>query len=331
MTATANQYTDFVRRGDIALPDSFVLSHHQQASIALHLAYNIYGDLNKPCILLLGGISSGKDAGHQSAQYASGWFEQHIGYGKTLDLNHYSILTIDYLAGHGDSTSSLNNKEILVITPDDQARAIIELTNSLGLKSLQLAIGYSYGGQVLLNVGAIQPDLIVHSLVCSAAHQPSPKATALRSLQRQLLKRTEIPEQERVSLARQLAHLFYRGEGEFDERFSSDVILNNEESSSEVESYLTHQGRKFAENFSARAFYQLSLSTDLQQINSGELQQSITFLAIEEDQLVPVALIESLAEATDSALIKLSSNVGHDAFLVEHNKMTWVMRRLLAQ
>ena len=283
MTAQANQHTDFVSQGTYALPDSFVLSHHQEASASLSLTYNIYGEAANPCILLLGGISSGKDAGHQSGQFASGWFEQHIGYNKTLDLNHYSILTIDYLGGHGESTSSLTTEEILVITPEDQARAILALINYLGLNSVQLAIGYSYGGQVLLNVGAIQPDLIEHSLVCSAAHQPSPKATALRSIQRQLLQRTDIPELERISLARQLATLFYRGESEFDERFSADVRLTNSESSSEVENYLEYQGKKFAAKFSARAFYQLSLSTDLQKLEPEQLQQPLTLLAIDED------------------------------------------------
>ncbi|PWK53835.1 hypothetical protein [Pleionea mediterranea] len=118
------------------------------------LAYTLYGDSNKPCILVLGGISAGRDVAHCTTEYASGWWSAQVNNEGAINLNDYCVLGIDYLGGNGQSSAPDSDASALcnAIDTRDQANAIAWLQHHLSISQFEAAIGSSYGGKVVLSL-----------------------------------------------------------------------------------------------------------------------------------------------------------------------------------
>src|SRR3546814_717158 len=163
------------------------------------------------------------------------------------------------------------------------------------------------------------PDRLDSVLVLSMAARPAPMASALRALQRDLLRLGEDLgfQAEAVAMARALAVTTYRSDAEFSRRFAGSPERQGGCWRLPVEAYLRAQGERFARQFDADAYRVLSESLDLHQVDPRQLHTSLHLLAIDQDRLVPRADIQSLARVTGASFTCLSSEYGHDAFLKE--------------
>ena len=132
-----------------------------------------------------------------------------------------------------------------------------------------------------------------------------------------------------LTLARALAMATYRSAREFEERFSGDAVRTPEGFRFPVEAYLLARGESYAAHYRPEAFVCLSESIDLHRVEPGEIHVPTTLVAVEEDQLVPVADMRQLRDRLggNCRLVEISSLYGHDAFLKE----TDVLRDVFAQ
>jgi homoserine O-acetyltransferase len=142
-----------------------------------------------------------------------------------------------------------------------------------------------------------------------------------------------------MGIARRIAHLTYRTESEMDVRFGRQ-LQGDETGRYAVESYLDHQASKLARRFDANTYIALTdamNSHDIGRDRGGvaEALQSITVpvvvVSIDTDRLFPPRLqveISDLVPTADAPIV-ISSDFGHDGFLVEAESMGDAIRHAL--
>jgi homoserine O-acetyltransferase len=295
----------------------------------LAIGFRHYGDPGLPLVIALGGISAGRHIVACPDDPQPGWWEAFVGDGLAIDTTKFSVLGMDWLGGSGASTGPgrrIDDRRDVdtrfpAIGTRDQATALIAVLDHLGIAQAHAIIGASYGGMVALSCSAHFPDRIARSIVISAAHRTHPMATALRSLQRGVVRlgldtgRTA----EGLRLARGIAMTTYRTIEEFAERFDAAAEWSSDGPHFPVEAYLGHTGRRFAERFSAESFLCLSESIDLHQVDPARVKTPTTLIAVDGDTLVPPWQMKALHDglSVEASWNVVASIYGHDAFLKE--------------
>jgi homoserine O-acetyltransferase len=142
-----------------------------------------------------------------------------------------------------------------------------------------------------------------------------------------------------MGIARRIAHLTYRTESEMDVRFGRE-LQGDDTGRYAVESYLDHQARKLAQRFDANTYIALTEAMNSHDVgrNRGgvvEALRAITVpvlvISIDTDRLFPPRLQQEIAELVPQAkrLVTISSDFGHDGFLVESEAMTAAIRGII--
>lgn len=265
----------------------------------------LVGPDNAPAIVVMGGISAGKEVSDQGD--IKGWWRDQIGPDQAINTDHTRILSFDFL---GDEITPFP-------TTHDQARAILALADKARIDQFSI-IGSSYGGMIALALAELAPTRVTKALVISAAHKASAMAQAWRSIQRDTVELAlQYGEGKAgLDLARRLAMTTYRTPEEIEQRFgapepnSRDVLG--------VASYLSARGKAFTNQVSPQRFLALSRSMDNHFVDVSQIACPVTYLAVGEDRLVPVDQIAEAAGLTPDGRLKLiKSRYGHDAFLTE--------------
>jgi homoserine O-acetyltransferase len=280
-----------------------LISSLDGAPARVSMRHALIGSASQPCLVVLGGISASRQA--------DAWWPDQVGPGRALDTRRFCVLGIDYLSALPDGWRG--------ITPHDQAAALAAVLDDLGITRVHALVGASYGGAVALAFAERYPQRLDAALVLSMADRPSPMASALRALQRELLQFGSAHgcEAQAVAWARALAVTTYRSEAEFARRFDGDAQFVDGRWQLPVEGYLRAQGQRFAERFDAQSYRVLSESLDLHRVDPAALHTPLYLLAVAQDRLVPQADVEALAAATGGAFASIASEFGHDAFLKE--------------
>ncbi len=285
----------------------------------------IYGPEDAPLVIAAGGISSGRFlyAKEDVSKGAPGWWEGVAGPDHALDLNRWRVLTVEF-------APRAPSGRIYTITTQDQARLIHLLVQKLGNPPIHALVGASYGAMIGLAYASLYPDTVARLCLISAAHRAHPMATAMRGLQRRILKfglDTGHPENG-ISLARQLAMTTYRSENEFAARFDRS-LPDAAGDLYPVCEYLTARGDAYAA--CSNRWISLSDSLDRHRVDPADIRAKVVLAAVPTDRLVPFADMEALHRALGplSRLIPLPSLYGHDAFLKEIEPVSEIIRTAL--
>jgi homoserine O-acetyltransferase len=263
------------------------------------------GPAGTPVLIVLGGISAGAFV-HDTGD-SKGWWRSQVGPGQTLDTERKRILSLDFL----------DDRAAVTPTTTDQAHALLALADAAGIEHFSI-VGASYGGMIALALAALAPARVRAALVISAAHRPSALAQAWRAIQRDTvaLALRHGDGAAGLDLARRLAMTTYRTPEELEERFFEPDPRSRDAAG--IVPYLRTQGHRFAEQMRPERFLALSRSMDQHEVNVRQIRVPVTYLAVSEDQLVPVEQIADAASATPGSLLNvISSRYGHDAFLKE--------------
>ena len=283
------------------------------------VGYRLYGDRDRPLIVALGGISAGRHIAACAEEERRGWWEELVGDGLAIDTRRYSVLGIDWLGGSGASTNAAPGFPL--IGTRDQACALVAVLDQLEIERARAIVGASYGGMVALACAVHFPERIGRSLIISAAHRTHPMATALRSLQRDIvrlgLETGRVAESLRI--ARGIAMTTYRTIEEFRDRFDAGARWSREGARFPVQEYLDNTGRRFAASFSPESLLCLSESIDLHRIEPTDVRTPTALVAVSGDTLVPPWQMEELRDAlqVETRWRVVTSIYGHDAFLKE--------------
>lgn len=241
------------------------------------------------------------------------------------------------------------------LTIRDQVAAQAELANVLGIDRFAAVIGGSMGGMHALEWAVGFPDRVERAAVLAAPAVSDADEISLNSVQAEAIrmdpgfrggdyydaKDGDGPHRG-LALARRLALLSYRSPSELNKRFNrtwqSDISPLGDNGRFAVESYLDFHGNKFPRRFDANSYLMLVNAMSSHDVGRGrggvaDALRSVTartlVLGIDSDRLFPVATQHALAAGLPSATrlapaidegpaVVISSDFGHDGFLIEH-------------
>lgn len=302
------------------------LDRHGETRVPV--AWEAYGPESAPAVVILGGISAGRRAGPTPVDPSPGWWPGVVGPDLALDPLRRRLVGIEWLGGPGGAW-----KPHAPVTTFDQGRAVLAVLDHLSVTRTTV-VGASYGGMVALALAVEAPCRLERAVLLCAAHRTHPLATAVREVQRGILRLGSSGgrSDDAVMLARALAITTYRTAEEFEERFSHRAEGGSAEKPSfPVQRYLDAVGASFARRFDVDAFLRLSESIDLHDVDPAQVNVPTTLVSVDSDALVPPWLADELAQGAPGVErhVRLSSRFGHDAFLKEVDAVSAVLRDAL--
>ena len=348
------------------ITDPFYLDSGQSFE-SLTLAYETYGTLNAEAdnaILVFHALTGSQHAAgiNKSVPAAAplwndecilGWWDSFIGPGKALDTNRYFIICANYIGGCYGSTGprSINpatgksyGSQFPQITAWDVVHSQLSLLDHFGIHCLHAAIGSSLGGMLAILLATRQPQRV---------NKVIPIATGLKTtvLHRvynfeQILAIRNDPKfkggdyyesgapKEGLLLARIISHKTFVSLGVMAKRARQEITVEQTDNlfyelSSTVESYMIHQGKKFAERFDANSYLRIMdmwqrFSLDAQQPGLFEKcgHQKYLIFSIDSDVCFYPEEQKEIVQALEAAAmnvkhITVHSDKGHDSFLLE--------------
>jgi homoserine O-acetyltransferase len=329
----------------------------------VEIAYETWGDLSychDNAVLIFTGLSPSAHAASSVEDPAPGWWEDMIGPGRPIDTRKSFVICVNSLGSPYGSTSpaSINPASgepyrlmFPVLTIEDVARAGHEVVQSLGIKQLAYVVGPSMGGMTVLAYCALFPQGVRNLVTISASARSAPFAIALRSLQREIIRRDPrwadgnyTPEAVPITgmrLARKLGMITYRSAAEWEVRFGRERASVERKVGDpfgidfEVESYLENHAAKFTGQFDPNCYLYLSRAMDLFDLadHGGSVAEALKrftieralVIGVETDFLFPIAQQQELADGLqaggkDVEFVRMPSLQGHDAFLVDMDR-----------
>ena len=336
------------------------------------LAYETWGELNGSrdnAVVLFSGLSPSAHAASSPADPSPGWWEEMVGPGRPVDTERSFIVCVNSLGSCFGSTgpASVNPADgapyrvaFPVLSLEDVAAGTAAVLDHLGVATVRAAIGCSMGGMTALAFAIRYPERVRSLVSVSSAARAAPFAIALRSLQREMVRRDpawaggEYTDEGPVAgmrLARKLGMISYRSAEEWSSRFGRERISAERRSNDpfcidfEVESYLEAHANKFTGDFDPNCYLYLSRAMDLFDVADygGSVASGIARTRLERalvigvttDILFPVYQQRELAEAlgahgVEVSFHELDSIQGHDSFLVDMDRFRPVIGNWLS-
>jgi len=304
---------------------------------------------------------------HSKTDKKPGWWETMVGPGKAFDTNKYFIICSNYLGGCKGTTgpSEINPKTgkkyglaFPVVTITDMVKAQKKLVDHFGIKKLLSIAGGSMGGMLTLEWLIAYPDLTRSAIAIATTSRPSPQTIAFDYVGRNAIisdpnwnngnyKSDSLPK-EGLSIARMIGHITYLSDESMHAKFgrrlqSRDSFGYDISSEFQVENYLEYQGDKFVERFDANAYLYLTKAMDYFDLASryGSLTKAFKHITAKtlvvsftSDWLFPTYQAKEIVKAMmntdkDVSYVEIQSSYGHDAFLLETNHLTNIVRSFL--
>jgi homoserine O-acetyltransferase len=330
----------------------------------VQIAYETWGELNPArdnAVMIFTGLSPSAHAASSRDDSSPGWWEDMVGPGRPIDTNRFHVICVNSLGSVFGSTnpSSINPRTgeayrltFPILTIEDIARGGYEVMKGLGITQLACVVGPSMGGMTVLAFAALYPESVRNLISISAAARSTPFAIALRSLQREIIRKD--PEWREGNyptgagpisgqrLARKLGMITYRSAKEWQVRFGRERAAQDHKPDNpfgidfEVESYLENNAAKFTGQFDPNAYLYLSRAMDLFDLadhGGGSVCEALAYfrveralvIGVETDLLFPIEQQQELADGLGGGTRKvefarLSSLQGHDSFLVDMDR-----------
>jgi homoserine O-acetyltransferase len=331
----------------------FLLLENGQTLPDITIAYQTWGTLNAAgdnVILIQHAMTGWSDV--------PGWWPNMVGPGLAFDSDRYFIVCPNVIGGCQGSTGPSSiapdgkryGSRFPALTIRDMVAAEIAFTNAIGIKKYKLAVGPSLGGMRSLEWAIAHPDRVEAVCTIGSSAVATGDQIGTASIQIRAIKSDphfsggDYYEQTRgpidgMGIARRIAHLTYRTESEMDVRFGRE-LQGDDTGRYAVESYLDHQAAKLAQRFDANTYIALTEAMNSHDVgrNRGgvvEALRAITIpvlvVSIDTDRLFPPRLQVEIADLVPQAkkLVIISSDFGHDGFLVESEAMTTAIRGII--
>lgn len=305
---------------------------------------------------------------HSANDKRPGWWDMMIGPGKGLDTDKYFVICANVIGGCSGSTGPASENpatgrpygtDFPIITIKDMVNAQMLLLDHLGIGKLLAAVGGSMGGMQVLELAISHPDR-THLCVplATAARQPT-MAIAFNEVGRQAIMADpnwhgghyyagKSPAKG-LSVARMVGHITYLSDEAMEEKFGRRLQDIHDytftfSADFEVESYLRHQGLSFTNRFDANTLLYITRALDYFDLTRqhgalvkafADVKARFLVMGFSSDWLHPPYQLKEIVSALRAthkhvSYYEVDSHYGHDAFLLEREKMEGIIAAFLA-
>jgi homoserine O-acetyltransferase/O-succinyltransferase len=349
-------------------PDKLMLDSGETLS-PVTLAYETYGSLNegKSNAILVEHALSGDAhaAGYHEGEKSPGWWDDMIGPGKGLDTDKYFVICSNVIGGCKGSTgpSSTDPKtgkpyalSFPSITIRDMVEAQRQLIDQLKIEKLLSVVGGSMGGMQALQWIVSYPDRVRSAIPIATTLKHAPQQIAFDEVGRQAIMADvnwrdgdyygrPLPARG-LAVARMVGHITYMSDASMAEKFGRQQKSNERPSrfgaDFEVEGYLRYRGDNFVKRFDANSYLYITKAMDrfdllsskkLSEVFKG-VKAKILLIAFKSDWLYPTYQSQEILKAckltgVDATFCEINSTYGHDAFLLEVEEETHLLKHFL--
>ena len=289
----------------------------------LRIQYTTYGELNgekSNVIWVFHALTGSSDPME--------WWEGLIGRNSFINPEKHFIICANMIGSCYGSTEP-TSYEFPLISILDIVKGFKKLRNHLGIDCIQLGIGGSMGGQILLEWAVQEPTLFktIVPIATNAIH--SPWAIAFNETQRMALR---LDPEKGIETARAIGMLSYRHYATYDKtQLDVDGRMENFSASS----YQVYQGEKLNKRFSVYSYYALSRTMDshnvgrhFQSISDAlkRVESRVLAIGVDSDILFPSQEQKMIANLTQNGSFhEVNSLYGHDGFLIETDQINEIL------
>jgi homoserine O-acetyltransferase len=339
---------------------------------AYTLAYETYGQLNTEksnAVLVCHALNASHHvAGEYEGQPKSeGWWHTMIGPGKPVDTDKFFVIGVNNLGSCFGSTGPMHvspdtgqiyGADFPVVTVEDWVNAQARLLDVLGIEVLAAVMGGSLGGMQALSWTLQYPGRVRHAVVVASAPNLTAENIAFNEVARRAIAtdpdfhggnfyhQGAVPKRG-LRIARMVGHITYLSDDVMNEKFGRelregvDLKYSTQDVEFQIESYLRHQGDKFAEYFDANTYLLITRALDYfdpARAFGGDLSQALArataqFLLVSfttDWRFAPARSREIVRALLDNhrelSYAEIDAPHGHDAFLLEDPRYLGVVR-----
>lgn len=332
--------------------------------------YGTLNESKDNAILLLHALTGDAHAAgfHQDAQ-KPGWWDDMVGPDKAFDTNKYFVIASNMLGGCSGTTGPCSTNQetgeayglsFPVITIEDTVKVQRKLVEFLGVKKLIVA-GGSMGGMQALEWAIEHSDMVNSTVIIASTSRLTAQGIAFNAVGRNAILSDpnfnngnyygkEKQPEKGLSIARMVGHITYLCEEAMHNKFGRK--LQDKEKPNfdfnidfQVESYLEHQGQSFVERFDANSYLYITKAVDYFDVAKkyGSLEEAFRrtnskflVMSFTSDWLFPTAQSKEIVRALikagkDVSFFEIESPCGHDAFLLEFETQTKIVKSFLAK
>ncbi|KAF0848403.1 homoserine O-acetyltransferase MetX [Nocardia caishijiensis] len=281
---------------------------------------------------------------------APGWWEGMVGPGAPIDTEQWCVIATNVLGGckgsTGPSSPAPDGKpwgaRFPWVTIRDQVTAEAQLLDLLGIERLGAVVGGSMGGMRVLEWIIGHPERVSAALVLAVGARATADQIGTQTTQMAII--TADPDWQDgnyhgtgrapmtgMGLARRIAHLTYRTEGELEHRFANHAQGDEDPWAGgryAVQSYLEHQADKLGQRFDPATYVLLSEAMNRHDVGRGRGGVAAALAStpvpcvvggVDSDRLYPLHTQAELADGLPgcAGLEIVHSRDGHDGFLTE--------------
>ena len=280
------------------------------------------------------------------------WWEGLFGEDQLFNPQDYFIVCANVLGSSygttGPSSSaedgSLYLYDFPLITPRDMSRVHELLRVHLGVTSIDTLIGASLGGQQALEWSIEQPDIIENLILIATNARHSAYGIAFNESQRLAIYGDPTygngfvdDAKNGLAVARSIAMISYRSYRGYEKTQTNEG--NETVDHFKASSYQSYQGEKLANRFNAYSYITLSKAMDSHNVGRGrvsieealgKINARTLVVGIDSDGLFPVSEQSFLKKHIPSSeFVTISSDFGHDGFLVENGQLNKIISDFL--
>ena len=307
------------------------------------------------------GVYAGQDK-------SEGWWDTLIGPGKPLDTDTFFVIGVNNLGSCFGSTGPMHvnpdtgrvyGADFPVVTVEDWVNAQARLMDALGIDVLAAVMGGSLGGMQALSWALQFPHRLRHAVVIASAPNLTAENIAFNEVARRAIvtdpdfngghfyadgDKPETKPKRGLRIARMIGHITYLSDDVMNEKFGralkeaasrakqNGYLYSTLDVEFQIESYLRHQGDKFAEYFDANTYLLITRALDYfdpARQYGGDLTRALAratckFLLVSfttDWRFAPQRsreLVKALLDnRRDVSYAEIDAPHGHDAFLLD--------------
>ncbi len=332
------------------------------------VAFETWGRLDPSggnAVLVLHALTGDSHAAASESEQdrTAGWWEGLIGPGAAIDTNRWFVVCPNVLGGCRGTTGPSSiapdgrpyGSRFPSITVRDQVAVERRFAQAMGIDTWAAVIGGSMGGMRALEWAVSHPSRLEHAVFLAVGAASSAEQIALCTLQSRAIRLdpnfaggdyyglSEGP-WEGMAIARGIGQLSYRSAEEMERRFGRSNQAGEDPMAGgryAIESYLYHHGTKLARRFDPNSYIGLSTAMNHHDVGRGRggiraalstVEAETTVVGISSDRLYPLVQQHQLAALLPGGRPArvIESEVGHDGFLVELDRVGSVISEALA-